>query len=70
MSDVGRASAWGAFWVGFGLLDYAADRHGHSLCTAVRWLFRTHTPIGRRTLTVSLVGGLVVLLRHLLKPLA
>ena len=57
-------AAWLAFWVGFGLVDYAADRRGHSLCTSARRVLHTDTPAGRVVFTV----GLVVLRRHVLKP--
>lgn len=60
--------AWSAFWVGFGVLDYAADRHGNSLCTAIRRVFHTDTPAGQVALTAALGAGRAVLERHLLKP--
>jgi hypothetical protein len=59
--------AWLAFWAGFGLLDYWADRRGKSLCTATRHLFRTHTPAGRVTFTGAFTAGALILHRHLLK---
>lgn len=65
--DLRDALAWSTFWVGFGLLDYTADRHGRSLCTSVRWLFRTHTPVGRLALSAVFGTGAMVLHRHLMK---
>lgn len=59
--------AWLAFWVGFGLLDYAADRRGRSLCTSTRRVFHTDTPAGRAALDGSLAIGYLVLRRHLLR---
>lgn len=59
--------AWLGFWVGFGLLDYWADRRGKSLCHATRTLFRTQTRGGRILFTGSFAVGAVVLYRHLLK---
>lgn len=61
------ALAWAAFWVGFGLLDYATDRHGKSLCHATRWLFRTHTPAGKVAFTAAFGAGALALHRHVLK---
>ena len=60
-------AAWLAFWVGFGLLDYAADHRGRSLCTSVRHVFRTESPAGRVALDAFLGVGVVVLRRHLRK---
>jgi hypothetical protein len=59
--------AWLLFWVGFGLLDYAADRRGKSLCHAVRHLFRTNTCAGSAAFTATFGTGAFVLWRHVLK---
>lgn len=56
-------AAWVTFWVGFGLLDYAADRKGKSLCTSARRVLRTDTSTGKAVFT----AGLVVLWKHVLK---
>lgn len=59
--------AWLAFWVGFGLLDYAADRRGRSLCTSTRRVFQTDRRAGRAAFTLALGAGALVLHRHVLK---
>lgn len=63
-------AGWLLFWIGFAALDLAADRRGASLCTAVRHIFRTHTPTGRVVLTAALGTGTLILHRHLLKDIA
>lgn len=59
-------AAWLAFWAAFAALDYWADKRGRSLSYAARHLFRTHHPAGRATFTVALIGGGVVLHRHII----
>lgn len=59
--------AWAGFWVGFGLLDYAASKHGASLCDSARRLARTDTRPGRAVIYTGLIGGAVVLARHVCK---
>ena len=61
-------AAWLAFWAGFAALDLAADRKGHSLCTATRRLFRAHTCAGKAAIVTGLLGGAGVLCWHLVKP--
>ena len=61
-------AAWCAFWVGFGLLDRAADRRGVSLSHATRRMFRTDTPAGQVAVTAAIGAGAAVLQRHILKP--
>lgn len=64
------AVAWLGFWVGFGLLDWWADRRGASLCHSVRWLFRTETCAGSAAFTATFGTGVVVLYRHVMKRAA
>jgi len=60
-------AAWAAFWVAFGLLDWTADKHGRSLCTTVRRLWRLDTPTGRALGTTAYGYGALVLYRHIFK---
>lgn len=59
--------AWLAFWVGFGLLDYAADRRGRSLCTSARHIFRTETPRGKLAFAAAYGAGSAILFAHVIK---
>lgn len=59
--------AWLAFWTGFGLLDYAADRRGRSLCTSVRHVFRTDTTPGKLVFAGAFFGGAGILFSHVVK---
>lgn len=61
------AAAWATFWVGFGLLDWAADRRGHSLCAATRHVFKTNSPTGRLAFTAAYGTGAMVLYAHVVK---
>lgn len=58
-------AAWVGFWTLFGLIDWAADKRERSLCTAVRWTFRSNTRPGRAALAATFWTGAVVLWRHL-----
>lgn len=60
-------AAWLAFWVGFGLLDYAADRRGKSLCTTARHLFHTETLAGKLRFGAAFGTGALVLFAHVVK---
>lgn len=60
-------AAWVAFWVGFGLLDYAADRRGKSLCTSARHMFRTDTPMGKLRFAAGYGAGALILFAHVVK---
>jgi hypothetical protein len=60
-------AAWLAFWVGFGLLDWTADRRGRSLCVTVRRLWRLNTHTGRAIGTAAYTAGALVLYRHVFK---
>jgi hypothetical protein len=60
-------AAWLGFWVGFGLLDYAADRRGMSLCTSARHVFRTSTPAGKLAFAAAYGTGTLVLFAHVVK---
>jgi hypothetical protein len=62
-ADVG----WLAFWVGFGLLDYAADRRGYSLCTSARHLFHTDSPGGKLAFATAYGTGSLILFAHVVK---
>lgn len=61
-------AAWVGFWVGFGLLDYCADRRGLSLSDTWRHVLHTNTPAGRLTSTALLATGALILHQHLHKP--
>ncbi len=65
-----ETAAWVGFWATFGIIDYAADRRGKSLCHSTRWLFRTHTPTGRVAFTALYGTGAMLLHRHVLKAIA
>jgi hypothetical protein len=60
-------AAWLTFWAGFGVLDYAADRKGKSLCTSARHLFRTDRPGGKLAFTAAFGTGALVLFAHVVK---
>lgn len=64
------AIAWAGFWVTFGVVDWAADKRGLSLCDATRFAFRTSTPLGRLGFTAAYGTGAMVLHRHVLKQIA
>jgi len=63
-----HAPFWAAFWTAAGLLFWNADKLGFSLCSVVRWLFRTHTREGRTAFYAALGTGTVILGRHIVKP--
>lgn len=58
---------WLCFWTVGGVFFWLMDRHDIALCKATRHAFRTHTPTGRTALTGFLLGGALILRRHLLK---
>ena len=60
-------AGWALFWTAAGLLFWHADRHGYALCKAVRHVYGTNTPTGRKALALSLGAGVTVLYRHLVK---
>lgn len=60
-------AAWLGFWAGFGILDYAADRRGRSLCTSTRHLFRTDTKAGKLAFTAAYGAGALILFAHVVK---
>lgn len=60
-------AAWLTFWAGFGLLDYAADRRGLSLCTSTRHLLRTDTTVGKFAFCALYGTGALVLFAHVVK---
>lgn len=64
------AIAWAGFWTTFGIVDWAADKRGLSLCDATRWAFKTTTPVGRLAFTAAYGTGAMVLHRHVLKVIA
>lgn len=59
-------AAWLAFWVGFGLLDRWAAKHGASLSVASRVLFHTDHPLGRLVFSASLGMGAGTLWHHII----
>lgn len=61
------AIAWAGFWVTFGIVDWAADKRGLSLCSATRWAFRTNTAAGRLAFTAAYGTGAMVLYAHVAK---
>lgn len=60
-------AAWVGFWVGFGVLDYVADRRGKSLCTSTRRMFHTDTRRGQAIFAAAYGAGAVVLFAHVVK---
>lgn len=63
-----RTVGWVAFWTGAGVLFWRGDVRGWSLCSSVRWLFRTDTPVGRAAFNAVYVTGAEVLRQHILNP--
>ncbi len=61
------AIAWAGFWTTFGIVDWAADKRGLSLCAATRHVFRTNTPTGRLAFTAAYGTGAMVLYAHVVK---
>jgi hypothetical protein len=57
---------WVGFWIAGGFFFWYMDRRNVALCRATRYAFRTEHPYGRAALTTFLLGGALILRRHLL----
>lgn len=63
-----RALGWIAFWTAAGMIFWAGDKGGWSLCSVVRWAFDTKTPQGRAAFNLVYTTGSETLRLHILNP--